>query len=97
MAVTELYEVGMRTAPEIIRDRKGEVTMVSAYTSAECGSMSDFGAISTGKLADLNSTADSLSLPYSKNHQQIPNNHNRTMLAEVRIGVFCTPVSNAKH
>lgn len=96
MAGTELYEVGMRTAPEIVRDRKGEVTMVSAYTTAECGVMADIGALSTGKLADSMSAADSLSLPYSKN-QQIPNNHNRTMLAEVRIGVFCAPVSNAKH
>ena len=96
MAVTELYEVGMRTAPEIVRDRKGEVTMVSAYTLAEYGFMADFGALPTGKLAGSLNTADSLSRPYS-NNQPIPNNHFRTMLAEVRIGVLSTSVPDAKH
>ncbi len=96
MAVTELHEVGMRTAPDIVRDRKGEVTMVSAYTSAEYGFMADFGAFLTNRLAGSLSTADLLSRPYS-NNQPIPNNHFRTMLAEIRIDVLSTSVPDSKH
>ena len=60
----------MRTAPEIVRDRKGEVTMVSAYSTAE----REFSATTTGRLAECEFAADSVSLPYSK-IRSIPNNY----------------------
>jgi len=89
MAVTKLYEVGMRTAPERLRNLKGEVAGDSATRNSWAGfhfAAADISFATALHAGTANTSAVEIhQLPYSK-QQLIPNTESSSLSTDQLAG-----------